>query len=278
MFKFLRNKIGIIGYGNMGSAIGGRLKAKYEVWVFDKDKDKTERLSGINVADNTKDLINKVDAIILAVKPRDFDALLSEIKMSVNDKLVISIAAGISTFYIEKILGNIRVIRVMPNLPARIGKGVSCLCKGRFATAKDLKSGIKLFKFLGTTFIFREDMMNAVTAISGSGPGFWGYAVENKPEEEWKEYSKNVFIPKFSKAAEGLGFSGRDAKKLASVTTWASLVTVQVSHISPSELKRQVASKGGTTEAGLEVLEKGGSLDEAVRAAARRAKILSKKE
>lgn len=262
----------------MGRAIAERINKKYDVFIYDKDKDKLKGISRVKVAKDNIDLVKQAEVIIFAVKPQDFEALLSEIKMCASDKLVISIAAGISTFSIEEALGKVRVIRVMPNLTAKIGKGVSCLCKGRFSSAQDLKFALRLFKLLGTTFVFAEDMMNAATAISGSGPGFWGYAMENKPEKEWRWHSKNVFIPKFSKAAEGLGFSKKEAKKLASATTWASLVTVESCHISPEELKSQVASRGGTTEAGLEVLEKGGSLDEAVRAATRRAEELSKKE
>lgn len=274
----MKSKIGIIGFGNMGRAIAERINKKYDVFIYDKDKDKFKDISRVKVAKDNMDLVKQVEVVILAVKPQDFDALLSEIKMCASDKLVISIAAGISTFSIEEAVGKVRVIRAMPNLPAKIGKGVSCLCKGRFSSTQDLKFALRLFKLLGTTFVFAEDMMNATTAISGSGPGFWGYAMEDKPEKEWKDHSKNVFIPKFTKAAEDLGFSPREAKKLASATTWASLVTVQSCHISPAELKRQVASRGGTTEAGLEILEKGGSLDEAVKAALKRAEELSREE
>lgn len=262
----------------MGSAIAEMIKSKYDVFVFDKDKSKTNNLSGLGVCANIRDLINRVDTIILAIKPQDFAELLEELKAHTKDKLVISIAAGISTFYLEKVLGEVRVIRAMPNLPAKIGKGVSCLCKGRFSSAKDLRFGLRLFKLLGTTFIFAEEMMNAATAISGSGPGFWGYAIEDKPQKEWKKYSKDVFIPQFSKAAEELGFSKRVAKKLATATTWASLATIDSCHITPAELKNQVASKGGTTEAGLEVLKKGGSLTEAVRQALMRAEELVRRE
>ena len=89
--------IGVIGYGNMGSAIGQRLKSGYQIWVFDQDQGKTQNLSDIKIADSLTDLVNRVNAVILAVKPQDFDTVLGTIKNYSNDKLIISIAAGIKS-------------------------------------------------------------------------------------------------------------------------------------------------------------------------------------
>ena len=91
----------------MGSAIGQRLKSKFQVWAFDKDKGKTENLSDIKVAQDTLNLISAVIAVILSVKPQDFGEVLKEIKNDIDAKLVISIAAGISTGYIESRLGRV---------------------------------------------------------------------------------------------------------------------------------------------------------------------------
>jgi pyrroline-5-carboxylate reductase len=135
----INKKVGIIGFGNMGSAIAERIKSEYKVFVFDKDKERTTNLSGISVAENITDLLHKVDTVILAVKPQDIEALLKEIKDKVNNQLVISIAAGITTKYIEKILGMVRVIRVMPNIGVIVGKSIYYICKGEFAKEKDLK-------------------------------------------------------------------------------------------------------------------------------------------
>ena len=273
----MKIKIGIIGFGNMGQAIAERIKAKYKVWVFDKDKNKTKNIRGINVADNSIDLVNKVPTIILAVKPQDFDVVLNEINSHLNDQLIISIAAGITTTYIEKILGNLRVIRAMPNMPAKIGKGITCLCKGKFTSEGDLQFTKKLFDNLGETLVLKEDMMDAATAISGSGPGFWCEFIENKPEDEWESYSQNELIPQFSSAAESIGFTKKEAGLLAKATVMGSLVTVQSSGEKPLKFKWSIASKGGTTEAALEVLHRGGTLVEAVKAALRRAKELSRR-
>lgn len=274
----MAKNIGIIGFGNMGSSLAERIKSKYKLWVFDKDKDKIKNILDINVAENNVDLVNKVDTVILAVKPQDFDDVLGEIKNYVKNKLIISIAAGIATADIERFLGEVKVIRVMPNLPARVGQGTSFLSKGQYATDKDLNIALKLFRFLGITFVLNEDMMNAATAVSGSGPGFWCHKVENMPRNEWKEYSNKFFIPELTLAAESVKFDKKLAHVLAENIVRGSLATVEAWHIEPAELKNQVASKGGTTEAGLEVLYKGGSLTQAVQAAVKRAEELSKKE
>lgn len=276
MLKFLRKKIGIIGYGNMGSAIAGRIKAKYRVWVFDKDKEKTRGLKGIQVSYDPVGLIKESDIVILAVKPQDFDALLNEINAYAKDKLIISIAAGIKTSYLEKIIGTAKVVRVMPNIGAIVGKSFSYICKGGFAKESDLKIAVELFSFLGHTFILSEDRMAAATGVGGSGPGFWGYLFDKKPRSEWEKYETDYFIPELTSAAESLGFDKEISGEMARFVTSASISAVDVLHITPGELKVRVASKGGTTEAGLKVLEQGGSLTDAVKAAAERAKELSR--
>lgn len=273
----MNNKIGIIGFGNMGSAIGERIKFEYQVYAFDIDKNKTNKLTGIKVANSITDLLTKVDTVILSLKPQDFDVVLDEIKNFAEGKLIITIAVGITIDYIEKRLGKVRVIRVMPNLPARIGEGMICLCVGKSVSEEEANFAEELFKNLGTTLILNEKMMNAATAISGSGPGYlydWG---ENKAIEEIKKYARDIFIPSLTVSAESLGFTPQQAKILVNTTAQGSLSFLEKANLSAAQLKKQVASKGGTTEAGLEVLHKGGSLEEAVKKAFQRAKELSKR-
>lgn len=264
----------------MGSAIAERIKTKYRVFIFDKDKEKIKKLRNIEVVENPISLVESSDAVILAVKPQDFGLALNEIKDCVKGRLIISIAAGITTSYIEKILGKVRVIRVMPNLPAMIGEGANCLCKGSLATDKDLNTTRKLFKLLGITFIFNEGMMDAVTAVSGSGPGYFYDFLEREkidyrhiPEKKIKSFSIN-----FKKAAEFAGLNKKDASKLVDVTIRGSLAAISATDAAPATLRDKVASKGGTTEAGLNVLSKGGTLIHAVEAAKKKAEELSKKE
>jgi pyrroline-5-carboxylate reductase len=269
-------KIGIIGFGNMGSVIAERIKGKYKVVVFDKDKEKTKSLTEIKVANTVLELIENTDVVILAVKPQDFDIVLSQIKDYAKDKLIISIAAGITTDYIENRLGGPRVVRVMPNLPAKIGKGMICLCKGKHTKKRELDFTQQLFDNLGSTLNVKEGLMNAVTALSGSGPGYLYEWAQGKTMKEVRKYMKSVFIPSLRASAQGLGFSLEEARILAEATGEGSVVFLEKSGLLPVQLKNQVASKGGTTEAGLEVLRSGGSLQDAVKAALKRAKELSR--
>jgi len=261
--------IGIIGFGNMGSSIAERLKTNYQIVVFDKDKDKTKNLEGIEAADNTIDLLKQIETVILAVKPQDFDSVLNEIKDYTKGKLIISIAAGITTDYVEKILGIARVIRGMPNLPARIGEGITCISKGKFTTEEDFDFAENLFAYLGKTLRTQEAMMNAATAISGSGPAYVCNYLESKKEKE-------KFLNDFQSAAETIGFNTEQAALLVNTTFSGTIEFLRKTKLAPSELKKQVASKGGATEVALEILEAGGTLEEAIKAAKERAGELSK--
>jgi pyrroline-5-carboxylate reductase len=276
----MRKKIGIIGYGNMGSAIAQNLASQineFSVTVFDKDKSKLTKYAGINLAKDIKELLSKSDIIVLAVKPQDFDHALREVKSLAAGKLIISIAAGISTKHIEKAIPGARVIRVMPNIGAKISESVTCLCKGAFSTDEDLELAQELFSFLGSVRLIDEDMMNAATAISGSGPAYVFYFLENSEldPENLPEHARRDMMRRLEKAAEELGFSNEDAAFLAANTVNSSINLLHKTKISAQELRKQVTSKGGTTEAALEILFKGGSWDEAAQAAQKRAKELS---
>jgi pyrroline-5-carboxylate reductase len=276
----MTENIGIIGFGNMGSAIAERIKTKYKVWVFDKDKEKTKNIFGINVADNLADLANQADVIILAVKPQDFDAVLNEMKNCAQDKFIISIAAGISTEYIERKLGNARVVRTMPNIPAKIGEGMTCLCKGKFTSEEDLSFVEELFSYLGKTLILREGLMHAATAVSGSGPAYvCDYMITEALEpNNIPEHKKREFLKDFKKAAESVGFNSEEAELLVNTSYTGTINFIKKTNIAPEELEKQVTSRGGTTEAALLARRNGSSWEEAVKVAKRRAEELSKKE
>ncbi|MDD5583653.1 MAG: pyrroline-5-carboxylate reductase [Candidatus Omnitrophica bacterium] len=272
-----REIIGIIGYGNMGSVIGKKLCQKYQVLIFDKDNRKSENTSNVKAAQNINELITGAGVVILAVKPQDFDTVLREIKKDIDKKLIISIAAGIPTTSVEKILGKIRTIRVMPNLLIRIGRGITGLCKGKFATNKDLNFARKIFDLLGTTIILKENMMDADTAFLGSGPGFHFDLLSNVNKKDWHDFTQNKFIPQCAASGEQLGFSKQQAKLLAKLMAEGDLALLEQSHESPETLCSQVTSKGGTTEAGLKELKKNVKfLPKAAKAAYKRAKELSR--
>ena len=283
----LCKRIGIIGCGVMGLSIAQQLKGCFDIHVFDKETSKISSLSDIKAAKNISALINSASTIILAIKPQDFYTVLNEIS---NDKLwlpqdaiFISIAAGIPTTTIENALEGARVIRVMPNIGLKIGQGVSCLAKGKYASKEDFDFAVNLFKYMGQTLRIEESLMDAATAVSGSGPGFFYELLERNhikstDTDGVDTFTKTIFIPELLSVAQKIGFFEEQAKFLAMSTATSSISLLKKTKSYPSELKKQVTSKGGTTEAGLEVLQKGGSLEGAVKAALKRAEELSKKE
>lgn len=245
-------RIAIIGAGNMGSAIAKRIEKKYRIIVSDIDPNKLRKL---NIRDNVK-AVRGADIIILAVKPQNMDAVLDEIK-GVN-KLVISIAAGIKTRKIEEKLGRVPVIRVMPNTPLLAGMGMSALCRGRYAGLRHIRIADRIFSSMGKVILVKEKQMDAVTAISGSGPAY-----------------VYLFIESLIKSAIGLGLS----KDMVIQTLKGALGLLEKTGKSPEELRKQVTSPGGTTEAALKVFQREGFtriIDKAIRAACKRSRELSR--
>ncbi|MBU1998386.1 MAG: pyrroline-5-carboxylate reductase [Candidatus Omnitrophica bacterium] len=270
--------IGIIGCGSMGSAIIERLKDKYKVFVYDAQDEKVKVVAGVNVAASAQDLIANSDIIILAVKPQDLGILMAAVMNQVKGKLVISIAAGIKTSFIEKILGEVSVIRAMPNIGAKIGHSVTCLCKGSFAKDIDLVIARELFRNIGTTHSLSEEMMDGVTAISGSGPGYYFEMIDKNItmyESDYKKFSGDFSLD-LKDAAMSIGFDEATARFLANSTVIASDLLLKITRKPAAELRDMVASPKGTTQAGLEILRRGGKLIEAVQAAYKRAQELSK--
>lgn len=278
MFNLLRKKIGIIGFGNMGAAIAEGIKDKYAVCVFDKDKNKISALKNINTAGNPVDLVRKSEVIILAVKPQDFDLLFAEIKPFVRGKLIISIAAGVTTGYIEEILGEVRVVRVMPNIAVKIAEGETGICKGMYTRKGDLSLAKRIFDTLGKVWELKEEMIDSVTAISGSGPAYIFYDMEIKNLDPSKISAglRNEYIKKLNDAAIAVGFNSEIALELAVSTTASSINLSAQGGNSPAQLRKMITSPGGTTEAALEVITNGGSWREAALSAKRRARELSK--
>ncbi len=257
-------KIGIIGAGNMGMAIALRLNNK-GVLISDIALSKVhlKKVKGISVArEGNVDLVKRSDTIVIAVKPQDIACVLNEISPFVKNKLIISIAAGVTTEYIENILGKARVIRVMPNMPAIVGKGISAITLGRSAQEKDIRMARRIFLSLGEVIEVSEDFMDAVTSISGSGPAYYFLLTDI-----------------LEKAAIKLGLKKALARQLAFSTFIGAAEVAKTSQLSMSGLVKKVASKGGTTEAALKVFKRKGLkriVREAVRAAAKRSGQLSK--
>ncbi len=275
-----KKRLGVVGFGNMGSSIAQGLRSFFEVCVFDKDKQKLSGNQGVKTENLLEDLINNSHAVILAVKPQDFDMLLNEIKPFVKDKLILSIAAGITTGYIEKILKEVRVVRAMPNIAVKISAAETSLAKGKFAKEEDLNFAKELFGILGKVWVLKEEMIDAATAISGSGPAYVYYDMEiNKLDAlRLPVERKNEYIQRLKQAASDVGFDPKMAFDLAICTVASSIQLLVQTGSTALELRKMITSAGGTTEAAIKVLSINGSWSEAALAARKRAQELSKQE
>ncbi|MCG8431029.1 MAG: pyrroline-5-carboxylate reductase [Candidatus Omnitrophica bacterium] len=275
----MKAKVGIIGYGRMGSAIAERIREYYEVIVFDTDSRKISGLTGLTPAADIAALAQTADTLILAVKPQDFEQVLPVILAAGSGNiLIISIAAGVTLGYLRQALGHERLIRAMPNLAARIGRGVTAITCGADVSGEDIRQAERIFQSLGATLTVGEEMMDAVTAVSGSGPGFLCALLEEQPRDKWQEFAERVFIVYLREAALHCGFDEETASLLVEETARGTLDLLEITGISPAELRSQVTSKGGTTAAGLQVLQGNiHNLVDAVGAARARAQELSKR-
>ncbi|MBC2716788.1 MAG: pyrroline-5-carboxylate reductase [Desulfobacteraceae bacterium] len=280
----LLHKIGFIGAGNMGQAmIGALIKSKCSVpsdlFVCDVVKKQTDILKktyGITVLTDNGAVIDACDVIIFAVKPQSVEQVLSELKDAAvfkkisGKKIFISIAAGtpIKKFenYIYDAIENDRkrqmpILRVMPNTPALVLSGMSGLCANSYATSEHIEIAKTILTSMGKVIECRESDMDAVTAVSGSGPAYCFYLVEAMIE-----------------AGVKLGISPEDAAVMTAATLKGSLILLEKQKISAEELRKKVTSPGGTTEAAIKVLEDNSVkqiITQAVIAAAQRSKELS---
>ncbi|MBU0671972.1 MAG: pyrroline-5-carboxylate reductase [Candidatus Margulisbacteria bacterium] len=262
--------IGFIGGGKMAEAIiKGLLSSKivepHDICAFDIAGSRLNQLFkafriSADLKDNQQVLANS-QTVILAVKPQDMDTVLAGLEISA-DKLVISIAAGITLAYLEKKFPGLPVVRVMPNNPALVQAGISAIAAGKNAKREHLEQAKKIFGAVGQVVEVDEKLMDAITGLSGSGPAFVYLVIEA-----------------LAKAGEDLGIDKKEAEKLAIGTVMGAAQTMLQTGKSASELREMVASPGGTTIAGLKVLEEKkffAALVEAVKAAAERSKKLSK--
>lgn len=241
-------KITIIGGGKMGSIIAqglidNKIASPKDMIITDIDAGRLDDLRSsmkLKVSQNNEKAVKNADIIILAVKPQNMAATLREIS-SVTDKskLVISIAAGITTNFIEKSLAKgVRVVRVMPNTPALIGEGAAAAAGGSYAKAKDVKMTRAIFDAVGMSVEVKEKMMDAVTGLSGSGPAYFFLIIEAMIEAGLKA-----------------GLSKALSKQLAVQTMLGAARLCLHSDKEPAQLREMVTSPNGTTFAGLKVME-----------------------
>ena len=262
--------IGFIGSGNMAEAlIKGIIRAgvylPQDILISDVLPDRLDMLAqkyGVQRAQDNGALASTVGTIILSVKPQMLATVLAEIKTNVGkNSLIVSIAAGKRIAAITDALGDVPVVRVMPNTPALVGEGASAIYANQKAK-KRLAEVVKLFSAVGRAVVVKnEDLIDAVTAVSGSGPAYFFLVMEE-----------------MIKSGVAMGLSADVAKDLVLQTAkGAAMLAIEADKNgeTPAELRQKVTSPKGTTEAALEVFAKG-NFGDLVNAALKRAQARSK--
>ncbi len=256
-------KISFIGTGNMGTAlIKGYIQAnpgaEKDVSAYDISEENLRSLvedTGIQRCDNIEDAVKKAEMLVLAVKPNTVSEALKEI-VAVNGwekRILVSVAAGISLNYIidqckefSGFSGNssdfdCKAVRVMPNTPALIGKGMSALSKSPSVSDEEFESVMGLFKAVGLAEEVNESLMDSVVGVSGSSPAY-----------------VYMFIEALADGAVALGMNRKQAYIFAAQAVSGSAEMVLKTSAHPGELKDRVCSPGGTTIEAVEVLEQNG--------------------
>ncbi len=265
-------RLAIIGGGNMGEALirgivrAGILKREEIILseIRSERRDVLVKNYGIEAAANNIEAINKAEAVILCVKPQQMDNVLSEIRdKPISGKLFISIAAGIRVEKIKGFLGpSARIIRVMPNTPAACLQGASAIYLSPDCSIEDREFAEKIFQSVGRVVIIdREDLMDAVTALSGSGPAY-----------------VFAFLEALADGGVKMGLPRDISLLLAAQTILGAISLYFESGLHPAVLRDRVTSPGGTTIYGLMELERGGFralVMKAVEAATLRSRELS---
>ncbi|SFI58608.1 pyrroline-5-carboxylate reductase [Thermoflavimicrobium dichotomicum] len=258
-------KFTFIGAGSMTEAILAGLLEKNKILrqnitILNKsNKIRLQKLLqtyGLTKPQQIGEAIRHSDVVVIAVKPKDVEDALLKWREYIHEKqLVISVAAGISTSYIESLLqANIAVIRAMPNTSCTVGLSATAICSGKWSTEQDMQLAKEIFSAIGMVVSVKEEMMDAVTGLSGSGPAYFYYMVEA-----------------LEQAGIRAGLQPDTARQLTLQTILGAAHMLAETGKKPTELRQEVTSPGGTTMAGLEVLSKY-QLDQAVIEAVLRAK------
>jgi pyrroline-5-carboxylate reductase len=266
----LNRTIAFLGAGNMAEAlIRGLLRSNAsEPGHIVATGRRPERLAELHTSYKVRTTEDNVQAakdaeiVVLSVKPQAMNKLLTQVAPSIDSrKLVISVAAGVPIAAMERKLGTgARIIRAMPNTPALVGAGATALSAGEHATEEDMKTATAIFQAVGISQVVDENLLDAVTGLSGSGPAYIFLIIEALSDAGVK-----VGLPRYT------------ALRLASQTVLGSAKLLMETGAHPGTLKDQVTSPGGTAIAGLHTLEAGGlrtTLMDAVEAATLRAREL----
>lgn len=265
-------RIGFIGTGNMGTAIIKGYLAVHQgeeknISAYDKDTDKLNALTGelgIKGCGSVEKLMEQSDVIVLALKPNIFDVVVPEISTFYRPgQVLVSIAAGVSMSYIEKLMqkDGVKIIRVMPNTPAMVNTGMSALCRNQSVTDTEFEPVMELFRSVGKVEIVGEELFHTVTGISSS-PAY-----------------TYMYIEALIDAVVERGMDPEQAKIFVGQSVLGAAKMVLETGIDPVTLRVNVCSPGGTTIEGVKVLESRGFHDivvEALDASVNKSKLMTK--
>ncbi|MGZ8217055.1 pyrroline-5-carboxylate reductase [Methylomagnum sp.] len=264
--------LGFIGAGNMaGSLIGGLISDRYapqNIWVSDVDEAKLKDLAhrfGVNTSMDNKAVAERSEVLVLAVKPQAMRPVVAELAATIQKQspVLVSIAAGISEGALDRWAGgNVAIVRCMPNTPALVKTGATALHANEKTSTQQRSQAEAILRSVGlTVWVEEESSLDAVTALSGSGPAYFFLLMEAMEE-----------------AAVGLGLDRVTARLLTQQTALGAGRIAIESEEPPAELRRRVTSPGGTTERAIATFEDGNLralVAEAIGAAARRSAELS---
>lgn len=266
-----RSLVAIVGVGAMGEALtAGLLLAGWEpseISLCVRMPEKADELAqrtGCSVTVEPVVAIEGSDVVVIAVKPKDVPTVLDSLAGSVSEsQTVVTIAAGVTTESCEARLGSVAVVRAMPNTPALVRESVTGIAPGQYAGTSDLDAAREVLGAVGSVRVMDESLLDAVTAVSGTGPAYVFLLAEALTEAAMREGLSREIAENFvNQTIRGAGHLLTDTSK------------------SPAELRYEVTSPGGTTAAAVHVLEERGFralVEDAVRAAAIRATELGRK-
>ncbi len=265
--------IGFIGAGKIGEAIINGIIASEicppkNIMASDIDENRLNFLKeslGIKVTTQNNEVVKKSEVIVLAVKPKFIKEVVSGISSVIKkDQLIVSVAAGVPTERLEAAGGEgIRVIRVMPNIACVVGESASAICPGKYATGQDEEKAKEIFGACGKVVLIPENLMDAVTGLSGSSPAFIFMIIEALSDGGVHE-----------------GLDRKTALRLSAQTVLGAAKMVLETNKHPGELKDMVTSPGGTTIRGIRAMEEHrvrSAMMSAVIEATRQSKELGKK-
>jgi pyrroline-5-carboxylate reductase len=241
-------ELGILGAGNMAEAIvrgvlGGKRISADRIIAADvspQRRELFEKQLGVKTTNDNQLVASQSDLLLLSVKPQMCKSVLEGIAPVVKtDATIISIMAGISSHFIDAALGgHRRVVRTMPNTPILVGEGMVAISAGQYATPADLLKARQIFESAASVIEVNEQQIDAVTAVSGSGPAYFFFLVEQMIQ-----------------GGINLGLSPEQSQLLAAKTAVGAAKMLITSEDSPRELRRKVTSPGGTTHAAITTME-----------------------